>query len=653
MPVAPLHLIPPPRRLRRLAGCFDPASCRAIRIPHPCPRAIGDLAADLAARLGDAGTGAPEVTRTARPGAGGIELRTARLATPEAHRIEIETDRVTLTGGGDAGLFYAVQTFLQILAQRTLAGLPCLRIDDAPAFAVRGFYHDVSRGKVPTLATLRALVERLAHYKINHLQLYLEHTFAFARHPDIWAGCDPLTADDIRELDEHAARHHVELVPSLSTFGHFYTALVAPRKHGLNELPIDASRLPFSWWDRMGHYTLDCTNPASLALVRELILELAPLFRSRHFNLCCDETFDLGKGRNAALAARAGVGRLYLDFLRELIAIVRGAGRTPMFWGDIVGNHPELVAGLPRDVVALDWDYSPDLKDTKARLFRKAGIPFLVCPGVTGWDRWLNDLDTATTNILGFARRGLGERATGLLNTDWGDRGHINPLGNSLHGALLGAAAAWNPAATEPTAFDAAFARLEWDDPSGRVVALLRESARHNVVSWRLFTLWLDPTPHRPATWWEARTDVPVDLLALDPRRAFASANTLDRLRARIERSTARNRPADPLVRREWLLGCRGQAALNRLGGWIISLAKDRPPPRGAPAVEAVADELRRFEAEFSALWHARNRPSEYWRLRTTLLELARRLELAARGVWLLTPRPAPPPAPDGPGAAA
>jgi len=643
---SPPHLIPVPKRLRTQSGSLDLRCLDLIVVDASLPEPAHDTARGIAASLAGARGALPVIGRGTAPADGAVFLMTARLDSPEHYRLEVAPGRVVITGGGVPGLYYGAQTLAQLAAQAKDGAIPALRIDDGPDYPVRGVYHDISRGKVPTRETLLELVHRLAHYKINQLQLYIEHTFAFANHPDIWAGADPLTADDIRAVDEFAARHHVELVPSLSTFGHFYTALVSPRKHHLNELPIDASQLPFSWWDRMGHYTLDARNDASLTLVREMILELRPLFRSDKFNLCCDETFDLGKGRNAGEAARRGTGRLYLDFLKKLIAVVREAGATPMFWGDIVGNHPELVRELPRDVVALDWDYSADLRDTKSRLFRKARVPFYVCPGVTGWDRWLNDLDTATENILAFARRGRRDGAIGLLNTDWGDRGHINGLGNSAHGMLLGAAAAWNTRGTDAAGFDAAFARLEHGDATGRVTALLREAGRLGVVSWRLFTLWLDPTPHRPAAWWDERTGLPADLLAIDPRRAASAAARIDKIATQLARLIPAAATPEPLARRELLLGCRGAALFNRLGAHLASLARGRTPPRGLAPALALTQELRRFEAEFSAVWHARNRPSEYWRLRTAILEIARRLELAAtRGVWVRTPRPTPPPA--------
>jgi hypothetical protein len=633
-----LQLIPPPKTLRMQSGSFPLARAGRIELPArsgPASLATAQRITDeIAARSGHM----PVLSEQALAIVGSIvpDLPTG------GYTITVCPQGISLCAHDNTAIFHGLQTMLQIIRQCT-ESIPSLHIADAPDYSVRGFYHDISRGKVPTRATLFGLVEKMAHYKLNQLQLYIEHTFAFRHHPDIWAGSDPLTADDILALDEHCARHHIELVPSLSTFGHFYTALVAPRKQHLNEYNLDGSALPFSWWDRMGHYTLDCRNPDALALVSEMIRELRPLFRSKHFNLCCDETFDLGKGRNASLAKQLGTGRLYLDFVKQLMAVVRAEGAVPMFWGDIVGNHPELVCEVPAEAIALDWDYSADLHDTKCTLFRGAGITFHVCPGCCGWDRWINDLDTATANILGFARRGLRNGATGLLNTDWGDRGHVNALGNSYHGLLLGAAASWNARDTEAGSFDSAFDALEIGDATSTYSGLLREIGSAAVVPWKQLVLWFDPTPHRPAEWWDASTGLPVGIMEIDPDKAFAAHERIEVLRSKLGRVSAAAKAQDPLALREALAGARGQSLMQAIGGLLACFAKDRKLPRGIdPAV--VANNLRRFESEVSALWHERNRPSEYFRVRQALLELARRLDRFALGLPpLRTQRELPP----------
>src|SRR5207247_9241339 len=119
----------------------------------------------------------------------------------------------------EVGLLYGVQALRQLV--RTPGGrLPALTIRDWPVLADRGLMLDVSRGKVPTLATLFALVVGLAAHKYNQLQLYIEHTFHFPRHPEIGAGADPLTAEDILALDEYCRPRHAALVLNLQSFGH-------------------------------------------------------------------------------------------------------------------------------------------------------------------------------------------------------------------------------------------------------------------------------------------------------------------------------------------------------------------------------------------------------------------------------------------------
>ena len=90
---------------------------------------------------------------------------------------------------------------LKLGASAGQVGLPVLKIQDQPNFARRGVMLDISRDKVPTLATTLALVELLASLKINELQLYMEHTFAYAGHEQVWQDASPFTGAEIEELD--------------------------------------------------------------------------------------------------------------------------------------------------------------------------------------------------------------------------------------------------------------------------------------------------------------------------------------------------------------------------------------------------------------------------------------------------------------------
>jgi N-acetyl-beta-hexosaminidase len=110
----------------------------------------------------------------------------AEALGPQAYRLVISDAGAAITALDEPGLFYGVQTLIQLTRAhgRRLPGCTC---DDKPALPQRGIMLDISRARVPTLATLERLAKTLAHYKINELQLYTEHTFQFRG-----AGASPL-----------------------------------------------------------------------------------------------------------------------------------------------------------------------------------------------------------------------------------------------------------------------------------------------------------------------------------------------------------------------------------------------------------------------------------------------------------------------------
>ena len=104
-------------------------------------------------------------------------------------------------------------------------------------FDVRGYMLDVSRDKVPTLATLKRIVDLLERFGYNQFQLYTEHTFAYSRHKAVWKDASPLTADEVRELDAYCSFKGIELVPNQNSFGHLERWLAFDEYRPLAELP--------------------------------------------------------------------------------------------------------------------------------------------------------------------------------------------------------------------------------------------------------------------------------------------------------------------------------------------------------------------------------------------------------------------------------
>ena len=290
---------------------------------------------------------------------------------------------------------------------------------------------DISRMKVPTMETLRRMVDVLASLGYNQFQLYTEHTFAYRGHETVWAEASPMLPDEIRALDAYCAARGVELVPNQNSFGHFNQWLRHPEYNDLAEMPQGGAVIRM-WGTTMAQPSALCpTDPRSLELVRGLYDQLLPCFRSTKFNVGCDETLELeygeGKGRSAAQIAEKGAARVYLEFLKKVHGLVAERRHTMMFWGDIVQMHPELIPELPKDVIALDWGYEANHPfEKEASVLQEAGCDYYVCPGTSAWGSLFGRTSNMMSNVVSAVRAGRRHGASGLMLADWGDGGHPN-----------------------------------------------------------------------------------------------------------------------------------------------------------------------------------------------------------------------------------
>ena len=458
-----LLLAPLPRQVEARPGAFRFRAGQYILLPSDnAPAVLGaaerlqaalwsDAAADCAIVAADE---APSCLTSRNGGHDGASdagppediavqfaLDAAQVPQAEGYHLSVTPERLRLIAHDPAGAFYAAGTLSQLTRQFG-AQIPSLEISDYPDFPARGVMLDVSLGKVPTMSTLYALVDWLASLKVNQLQLYVEHTFAYRRHPNVWASASPLTGQEILELDVFCRERFIDLVPNQNSFGHMTQWLIVDGYRHLAECPDG-----FDWpWG--GHsdqpFSLSPVEPGSLELIRSLYDELLPHFTSRLCNVGCDETVDLGLGKSKAECARRGTHRLYLDFLLQIYRLVRQHGRTMQFWGDIIIQQPELIGELPQDAIALEWGYDADHPfDEHGAKFAASGIPFYVCPGTSSWISMLGRTDNALGNLRNAAEAGLKHGAIGYLNTDWGDYGHWQYLPVSYLGFLYGAAVSW------------------------------------------------------------------------------------------------------------------------------------------------------------------------------------------------------------------
>lgn len=388
-------------------------------------------------------------------------VRRAADLPPEGYRLRIGESGVEMDAASAAAEFYGRQTLVQLA--RTGAGqLPEGEVEDWPDLPVRGVMIDVSRDKVPELSTLYALVDRLAEWKVNQLQLYMEHTFAYTGHEEVWASASPYTAADIAAIDKYCRERHVELVPNQNCLGHWERWLAHERYRPLAIHPDG-----FDFFGRhRGPTTLDPAHPGAKQLVASLLEELLSNFSSRRVHLGLDEPWELPEGRFGDYLA-------WMDWLASLDVM---RGREPLAWGDVVVSHPDRVAEVPDAFTVCEWGYEAD-HPYAARLaaYREAGRPVWVSPGTSSWLSLVGRWSNMVANVANAAAAAVEAEAGGLLVTDWGDLGHIQSAPVSEPGLAYAAAVSWCAATNTGADLGAVVATHAFADPTGAIGVVLRE----------------------------------------------------------------------------------------------------------------------------------------------------------------------------------
>ena len=389
---------------------------------------------------------------------------------PQGYRLAVRAGVVDVDSADDAGAFYAEQTLEQL--RRQLGDpLPDLAVEDWPDLAVRGVMLDISRDKVPTLDTVLELVTRLASWKVNHLELYMEHTFAYAGHEEVWADASPFTADELRTIDDHCRRVHVELTAHQNCLGHMERWLRHDRYRTL-------AITPDGWTDGRGRHrpptTIDPGKPESLALARDLLGQLLPCLSSGRAHVGLDEPWELPDERFGD----------YVDHIARLRNLPELAGKEMLIWGDIVASHPSELDRLPDGVTVCDWGYEAEWPfEERAAALSAAGRPFWTCPGTSSWNSIVGRFSNARANIAGAASVALRHGAGGLLVTDWGDNGHLQPLPVSEPGFAMAAGASWCLETNRDLDVAAALSAHSFGDDTGQLAAaMVRLGDAHTLV---------------------------------------------------------------------------------------------------------------------------------------------------------------------------
>jgi hexosaminidase len=559
----------------------------------------------------------------------------------EGFEIELGPDAAVIRHADAAGLRYGRATLDQVRRQTPGAvrggdvQLPGLRLSDWPDLPIRGYMLDVSRDRVPTRSTLDRIVELMERARLNQLQLYTEHTFAYRDHETVWSAASPMTPADVVWLEGRCAAAGIELVPNQNCFGHMERWLRHDAYRHRAESPdgIDLAagvHRPAS---------VLAPTPDNARFVLDLLDELLPLFASRRVNIGCDETFELGRGASRADAERRGVSRVYVDHVKRLAGPLTAQGYEVLIWADMLRRDPSLADELPKGTTPVVWTYEAPLPDgalaslpssvadmlselgidmgahngfaANVAPIAETGLPFWVAPGTSAWGSLVGRIDNAVANLLDAAEVGRATGARGYLVTDWGDNGHLQPPSISFGPLVLGGAFAWGLDANRELADDVPGALERWVFGPGSglgatVDELGRLWRRTGVKAFNCSPLeagLLSETAH-------------LTIGEPDAAKVGEVVERLDAALAAIDRSAPHGGDGG-VIRRELTAATR----LARHGAYRLLARAGGPASAPAPAVLR-ADLAEAIELQ-SAAWRARSRPGglddSLARLRKTL----------------------------------
>lgn len=381
-------LIPAPEKMERRPGQFTLRPDTRILVDKRSAKTGRYLAEQLRKSTGyqfKVSTG-----KNADAIAGAIIFTTADAKKDlgaEGYQLVIATNSVVIHAAEPAGLFYGVQTLLQLLPPEVLAArpsypvawtAPCVQIEDQPRFQWRGMMLDVSRHFF-SKTEIETLLDAMALRKLNifHWHLVDDHGWRIEikKYPDLtrigaWRkgigfNLDPkastaydaagryggfYTQADIREVVAYAAARHITVVPEIEMPGHSLAALAAYPQ-------FSCTGGPFTQPQELGIFNdVFCAgNEDTFKFLENVLTEVFQLFPGKYIHIGGDETPTNNWAncpKDAAVIKREGLkdaGELESYFIRRIEKFVNANGHTLIGWSEIARG------GLATNAIVMDW----------------------------------------------------------------------------------------------------------------------------------------------------------------------------------------------------------------------------------------------------------------------------------------------------------
>lgn len=297
----------------------------------------------------------------------------------QGYRLTITPQQIIVAGKG-AGLFYGIQTLLQLIPVDHGAAikLPCAQIEDYPRFGYRGFMLDVCRHFF-SVEFVKKTIDMMAYYKLNNFHWHLTDDqgwrIEIKKYPRLteigsqraqtvignyhdrtpqqfdntpYGGY--YTQDQVREVVKYAADRYITVVPEIEMPGHSMAALAA-----YPELSCDPNK-PYKVYETWGVVRdVYCPSDKTFDFLQDVLTEVMELFPSKYIHIGGDEV-PKEAWKSSAFCQKL-IKKLKLKneeelqsyFIQRIEKFVNSKGRSIIGWDEI------LEGGLSPNATVMSW----------------------------------------------------------------------------------------------------------------------------------------------------------------------------------------------------------------------------------------------------------------------------------------------------------
>lgn len=487
-----------------------------------------------------------------------------------------------------------------------LSGIIPEKADYCP-FEMFGVMIDCSRNAVMTVDYLKSYLDRLAILGYNMAMLYTEETYQIKEEPLFGAMRGAYTPAEIREIDDYAASLGIEIIPCIQTLAHLEQMFRWNRFDEINDI--------------YGILLVD--EPKTYELVEKMIVTWKNNVRSRRIHLGMDEAHGVGDGKFKKRFGEESRFNIINRHLKKVVDLCNKHGLKPMMWSDMyfrIGSKdsnyydvntviPQEVADdIPKEVELVYWDYYHEDKnfysDWIARHRALGGEP-LMGSGVWTWSKFWYDHFYTTETVIPCIEACREAKVKDVFFTMWGDDGAYCDFDSAFAGLAFASELAFTGAAKDKIIdkkFNALFDGASYSDNliladgvrgySHLLPGILYDDPLMLIYEGGLMAKKDKSYAYTAKYDWKS---IMKDLAAAKKKIAKAKdqgcAGSIAYEKAFIDMMDAKVRYADELLK-----AYRKKNNIKAVGEVI-------------PILKEFKSKLKKFSAEFRAMWFRHNKP--------------------------------------------